>query len=98
MTTSQLRVYQLVDGSMDAFLQEWREHIVPMREAFGFSVSGAWTIPQTNGFVWVISHDGDFEEADRAYFASDKRTALDPDPARHIASTDARLMQPVRVT
>jgi hypothetical protein len=80
---------------MDEFLREWREIIVPMREAHGFRVVGAWTIPETNGFVWVISHDGDFEAADQGYYTSDERKALDPDPARNIESADTRLMRPV---
>lgn len=95
MTTSQLRMYRLVDGSMDEFVGEWREHVVPLRERFGFRVDGAWTVPETNGFVWVISHDGDFEAADQAYYASEERKALEPDPARNIAEVDTRLMHPV---
>jgi hypothetical protein len=69
--------------------------VVPLRERFGFRVEGAWTIPETDGFVWVISHDGDFEAADQAYSTSPERKALDPDPARNIAEIDARLMRPV---
>jgi hypothetical protein len=80
---------------MDEFVGEWRDHVVPLREHFGFRVDGAWTIPETNSFVWVISHDGDFEEADRAYFASDERKAIDPDPARHFEEVDTRFMRPV---
>jgi hypothetical protein len=95
MTTSQLRMYKIVDGSLDQFVEEWRERVAPLREQFGFRVVGAWTIPETNGFVWVISHDGDFEEADQAYYTSDERKAMDPDPARHIEEVDTRLMQPV---
>jgi hypothetical protein len=95
MTMSQLRTYRIADGAMEEFVREWREHVVPMREAFGFRVNGAWTDQETNGFVWVISHDGDFADADAAYFASDDRRALDPDPARNIESVETRMMQPV---
>jgi NIPSNAP len=95
MTTSQLRMYVIAEGQMDGFVREWRERVVPLREAHGFRVVGAWTIPETNGFVWVISHDGDFAAADTAYSTSDERKALDPDPARNIESVDTRLMRPV---
>ena len=95
MKTTQQGIYRIAEGSMDEFVREWRERVVPLREAQGFRVVGAWTIPETSGFVWVISHDGDFEAADRAYYASDERAALDPDPARHIEEVDARLMRPV---
>jgi hypothetical protein len=95
MTVSMLRTYRIAEGELEGFTREWREHVVPLREAHGFRVDGAWTVPDENGFVWVISHDGDFQAADRAYFASDERTALDPDPARLIESTETRMMRPV---
>jgi hypothetical protein len=95
MTTSQLRTYRIADGAMEEFVREWRAHVVPLREAFGFRVDGAWTDPETNGFVWVISHDEDFAAADAAYFASDERTAIDPDPARNIESVETRTLRPV---
>jgi len=95
MTTSQLRTYRITDGQLERFTREWREHVVPLRGAHGFRVDGAWTIPDESGFVWVISHDGDFAAADAAYFASDERKALDPDPARLIESTETRTMTPV---
>jgi hypothetical protein len=95
MTTSQLRIYRITDGELDAFTEEWREHVVPLREAQGFRVDGAWTDPGTSGFLWVISHDDDFAAADAAYFASEERKALDPDPARLIETTETRMMRPV---
>jgi hypothetical protein len=95
MTTSQLRIYRLSEGALEEFLGEWRSQVVPLREHFGFRVEGAWTLPEANGFVWIISHDGDFEAADQAYYTSPERQAMDPDPARNIENVDARMMQPV---
>ncbi len=95
MTTSQLRIYRIADGRMDEFVGEWRSRVVPLRERFGFHVEGAWTVPEGNGFVWIISHDDDFAAADSAYYSSPERMALDPDPARNIESVDARIMSPV---
>ena len=95
MTTSQLRTYRIADGELERFTQEWREHVVPLRESHGFRVDGAWTDTEMSGFIWVISHDGNFAAADAAYFASDERKALDPDPARLIQSTETRMLRPV---
>lgn len=94
-TVSQLRMYRITEGELDGFTREWRQHVVPLREAQGFRVDGAWTVPEENRFVWVISHDGDFEAADAAYYDSDERKALDPDPARLIESSETRMMRPV---
>src|SRR5262245_65137037 len=95
MTTSQLRIYAIAEGKMDEFIREWREQVAPLREALGFRVDGAWTDQETNSFVWVLSHDGDFEAADAAYYASPGRKALDPDPARNIEANETRMMRSV---
>ncbi len=63
---------------------------MPLRERFGFQIHGAWSIEESNKFVWVISCDGPegFDAADAAYYASEERRRLSPDPAEHIASVE----------
>lgn len=82
--TTQVRIYRIVPGALDTFVAEWREHVVPMRRRFGFEVVEAWASEDDDTFVWILSHDGDFAAADREYYLSPERAALDPDPARHI--------------
>ena len=82
--TTQIRVFQIESGSVDAFVAEWRERVAPLRRRFGFEIVSAWASTDDDTFVWLLSHDGDFEQADRAYYASPERAALDPDPARLI--------------
>ena len=95
---SQLRMYQVREGQLEAFIREWRAGVVPLRRRFGFKVEGAWTVPSRNEFVWIISYDGPegFEARDAAYYASPDRKALTPDPARHLAHVDTRLMTSVK--
>ncbi len=97
--TSQLRMYQAKAGELDAFVQEWREKIVPLRRKFGFRVEGAWSIPSKSEFIWIIGYDGPegFEARDAGYYASPERKAVSPDPARHLIHIDTRLMTPIRV-
>ncbi len=89
----QLRVYTVERGAMDDFVDEWHEHVRPLRLAHGFSVFGPWVGEDGETFVWILGHDDDFEGADEAYYASDERRALDPDPARHLASRETRFMR-----
>lgn len=92
---AQLRIYTAKDGELDAFVEEWKRGVVPLRRKFGFTVVGAWTIPEENRFVWILSFDGDrkaFEDRDAAYYASQERTSLLPDPARRLAVVDHWLM------
>lgn len=90
-------MYKAKEGELDAFIEEWRKQIVPIRRRFGFRVEGAWCIRSTGEFIWIISYDGPegFEARDAAYYASPERQAISPGPAKHLAHTDTRLMEPV---
>ncbi len=94
---SQLRMYRAKPGELDAFIEEWKARVVPLRRQFGFTVDGAWSIPDKEEFIWIISYDGaeGFEARDAAYYASPERQALRPDPARHLEHIDTRLMRSV---
>jgi hypothetical protein len=82
-----VRIYEVKQGALDDWLREWRELVVPLRERFGFRVRDAWVANDGGTFVWVLEHDGDdFEAANAAYYDSPERAALEPDPARHLAS------------
>lgn len=89
----QLRDYRISPESMAQFIEEWRRHVVPMRERWGFEVVGAWSSADTNRFVWVVGFDGDFEEADRGYYGSAERKAMTPDPARFIQEARKELVR-----
>jgi hypothetical protein len=95
--TFQLREYTVRPGEMREWIDEWRSHIVPLRTGAGFKVVGAWTVDGTDQFVWIIAYDGpkSWSEAEADYYGSPERKALEPDPARHLAQTGARLMSPV---
>lgn len=85
--TVQLRVYTINKGALQTFADEWKRTIYPLRIKIGFKVPGAWTVEATNQFIWLLAYDGPetWETMDQAYFQSEERRAMDPDPARHIA-------------
>ena len=70
---SQLRMYTIKPGELDDFAQEWGEKILPLRLQSGFRVLGPWVIDETNQFVWILEHDGNFELADSRYYESPDR-------------------------
>jgi len=86
-----LRIYTIRPGELDEWVEEWREHVVPLRRAAGFDVLGAWATEETADepatFTWLLGYDGaeGLEAASAAYYHSPERQALEPDPARHIA-------------
>jgi hypothetical protein len=85
----QLREYTVEDGRLDDFVREWRELVLPLRQALGFNVLGPWIERESNRFVWMIGFDGDLAAANEEYYASPQRAAMDPDPARLIAEIRA---------
>jgi hypothetical protein len=90
----QLRDYRVKPGEMRQWLAEWSAQIRPLREKFGFQVVSAWAIPDQDRFIWILARE-DFESADRQYYESAERHALDPNPARHLAATDQQFIDPV---
>ena len=80
----QLREYLIADGELDAFVEEWRERVLPLRLSLGFSVLGPWVEREASRFVWIIGLDGDIEAANEVYYNAPERKAMDPDPARLI--------------
>jgi hypothetical protein len=91
----QLRLYRVKEGELDDWIAEWRDHVLPLRRAHGFEVLGPWIVRGENRFVWIVGHE-DFEAADEAYYKSPDRRAVEPDPVRHLAETQAWLMDPIR--
>lgn len=92
----ELRVYTVKPGAMEAWVGEWREHVCPLRLKLGFTVPAAWVVEGENRFVWLLEYDGDdYESANAAYYESPERRALDPDPARHLTSTEHWPLRPV---
>jgi hypothetical protein len=93
----QLRIYTINRGALREFAQEWQAKIRPLRVTFGFQVLGAWTVEATNQFVWLLAYDGpeSWQAKDTAYYQSEQRRTIVPDPARHIARIEYHFVEPV---
>jgi NIPSNAP len=86
--TTQLRDYTIKPGQLDRFVEVWRTKVRPLREQTGFVVEGAWKVPSEEHFVWIVSYDGPagWDAANKSYYESPERKAMDPDPASFIIS------------
>ncbi len=95
---SQLRIFTINRGKMDDFVQAWREGVYPLRLKHGFSIPAAWVIKDRNEFMWILTYDGpdDWETKDAAYYASEDRTVLDPDPRQYIARSERWFTTPIQ--
>ena len=93
----QLRVFTIDRGKLEAFTTAWRAGVYPLRRKHGFTVPVAWAIPETNQFVWLLCYAGpeDWEAKDKAYYASEERINLSPDPRQFIARVERWFVRPV---
>jgi hypothetical protein len=93
----QMRIFTIGPGEMDDWISEWTAKVLPLREEAGFGLVSAWTISETNQFVWFLRYDGaePFEAADKAYYQSAERRGLDPDPARHVVEAHSWFVTPL---
>jgi hypothetical protein len=91
----QLRRYRVKPGQMDRFGDVGRSGVVPLRQQHGFSIVGAWNNSSTGEFVWIVGYDGDYEAADKAYYSSPGRSALDPDPGSFLDEVELSIVDEV---
>ena len=93
----QVRIYRIHVGRMDEWLDGWQKSIVPLRRKFGFEVVGAWVNRESDRFVWILSLPAseDWESRDKAYYASQERAAVRPDPADCVAEAESILGEAV---
>ncbi len=94
----QLRTYTINKGCLELWVQEWETMLVPLREKLGFVVLEAYSLPSSNQFVWLMGYAGSntWEAADQAYFDSEERKTMQPDPGRFIARMENVFVQKVR--
>lgn len=94
---TQLRMYAIKPGEMDAWVREWKAGVVPLRRKHGFSIPAAWVLEGADRFVWILSYDGPeaWDAKEEAYYASQEREHLDPDPAKRIAKAEKWFVAPV---
>ena len=92
----QLRIYTINRGKLGEFVSAWKEGVYPLRRAHGYAIPAAWTIEETNQFVWIVTYDGpDWQAKEAAYYSSAGRRTLEPDPAQWIARAERWFMTPV---
>jgi hypothetical protein len=93
----QVRTYPVREGAMDEFIALWRDHLVPLREKYGYSVAGAWRSPDDLTFTWVVCHEAPdgWDAAEKTYYDAPERAALPRDPKDFLTGAQTMVMRPV---
>ena len=94
---TQIRIFTINRGKMDAFVDAWLKGVYPLRIKNGFKIEGAWVVKEKNKFIWILSYDGPegFNAKDSAYYASENRKTLANDPAQYIADVEKYFLNSV---
>ena len=50
---SQIRIYTINKGEMDAFLKHFKEEVMAVHERIGVPIVGTWVNRPQNEFIWV---------------------------------------------
>lgn len=94
--TCQLRVFTILPGKMEDFRHAWLAGVHPLRLKQGFTIPAAWSVADTNQFMWLLCYRGpeSFQSKDDAYYASTERQLVKPDPREFIARAEKWFVAP----
>ena len=53
---SQIRIYTINKGEMDAFLKHFKEEVMVVHERIGLPIVGTWVNRPQNEFIWVRTY------------------------------------------
>jgi hypothetical protein len=94
---TQLRIYTVKPGKLDAWIDLFRRGVSPLRAAHGFQID-AWSAPQTDQFVWIVTHEGtieEFEAADAAYYELDEHVPLHEEALGYLEKSETWFLEAV---
>ena len=68
---SQIRIYTINKGEMDAFLKHFKDEIIAVHERIGVPIVGTWVNRPQNEFIWVRNYKdkADIEAKGKAFQA-----------------------------
>ncbi len=87
-----MRRYRVREGMREAFEKVFLEKVVPLREALGFRVLGAYWISERE-FLWFVAHER-FGEAEKAYYGHPERQKINP--SQYLEEVETRFVQALR--
>ena len=75
---SQLRIYTINKGEMDAFLTHFKQDIIPLHEHLGIPIVGTWVNRPQNEFIWVRNYKdkADLEAKSKAFQAEVAKSGI----------------------
>jgi quinol monooxygenase YgiN len=88
---TQVRIYTVNRGMMDAWVKVFNEKIVPTSASYGVHVIAAWVNRPQNEFVWVRTFAD--EETLKRYEESPERAAYSGETGPKLAKIEVRTVE-----
>lgn len=75
---SQIRIYTINKGEMDAFLKHFKDEIMVLHERIGLPIAGTWVNRAQNEFIWVRNYadKADLEAKGKAFQAEVAKSGI----------------------
>ena len=75
---SQIRIYTINKGEMDAFLKHFKEEVMVLHERIGLPIAGTWVNRPQNEFIWVRNYTdkADLEAKGKAFQAEVAKSGI----------------------
>ncbi len=90
---TEVRIYTINRGMMDAWLAAFNEHIMPTSAKFGITIHAGWVNRPQNEFIWVRSYEN--AEKLSTYNTSPERAAYANITGPCVAKTEVREVEAV---
>jgi hypothetical protein len=91
---SQIRIYTINRGEMDAFLKHFKEETLPLHEQAGIPVVGTWVNRPQNEFIWVRTFANEQERETRLKAFPDGARAAGVQLGVNVAKMEIRDAEP----
>jgi len=75
---SQIRIYTINKGEMDAFLKHFKEEIIPVHQRIGVPIVATWVNRPQNEFIWIRTYadKADIEAKGKAFQAEIAKSGI----------------------
>ena len=91
---TQIRLYTINRGEMDAFLKHFQEHVLPLHQKVGLPVVATYVNRPQNEFIWVrtFADEADRDAKQKAF--QEARAAAGLELGRNVAKMEIREAEP----
>lgn len=94
---TQVRIYTINRGEMDAFLKHFQEQVMPLHAQVGIPIVGTWVNRPQNEFIWVRTYADEQDRDTKGKAFQDAARAAGVQLGGNVAKMEIRETEPAFV-